>query len=297
MAEPLRADFGIEVTFVPGTPDPARIFRSMTSLIDSFQHFDKDLIQVIDVQIDPILLLEDIEAGSLRTWLRNLISTVDDSALKDGDWKKIVGAYLLRAKYILVKRLEGKTEITNREEIKEIEGDLLRIAQDTDIQRIPSYQPIPEARIVQAIASLSSSLRHLTPGDSAKLITPEGEANFNLSLRVSPDSLYALIVKESLTNESTLILKVKRPDYLGDSMWDFKLGEHPLSAKILDHNWLRRFQERNIDVRPGDAIRARVHQTIDYGYAAEVIAEHYEIIEVLGIITLVVQEQRRLLGE
>src|ERR1700678_2263261 len=115
MAEPLRADFGIEVTFASGTPDPARVFRSMTSLIDSFQYFDKDLIQVIDVQIDPILLLEDIEAGSLRTWLRSLISTVDDSALKEGDWKKVVGAYLLKAKYILVKRLEGKTEITTRE--------------------------------------------------------------------------------------------------------------------------------------------------------------------------------------
>jgi hypothetical protein len=297
VAEPLKADFGIEITFAADTPDPARIFRSMTSLIDSFQHFDRDLLHIIDVAIDPVLLLEDIEVGSLRTWFRNLLTTVDDSALKDGDWKKIVGAYLLKSKYILVKKLEDKTEITNREEIMDIERDLLVAAQDTDIKRIPAYQPISELRIIQAISGLNSSLRYLSAGDSAKLITPDGEARFNLSLMASPESLLALLIKESLTNESVLILKVKRPDYLGESMWDFKLGEHPLSAKILDLNFLRDFQDRRRDVRPGDAIRAKVQQRIDYGYSAEVIAEHYEIIEVLDVITLMPQEQPRLLGE
>ncbi|MGA9529712.1 MAG: hypothetical protein WBS24_16480 [Terriglobales bacterium] len=297
MAEPLKADFGIEITFAVGTPDPARIFRSMTSIIDSFQHFDKDLVQVIDVEIDPILLLEDIEAGSLRTWFRNLLTSVDDSALKDGDWKKLVGSYLLKSKYILVKKLEDKTEITNRDEIKDIERDLLIAAQDTDIKRIPVYQPISELRIIQAISGLNASLRNLSSSDSAKLITPDGEAKFNLSLRASPESLLALLVKESLTNESVLILKVKRPDYLGESMWDFKLGEHPLSAKIIDLNFLREFQGRRKDVRPGDAIRARVQTTIDYGYSAEVISEHYEIVEVIDVITLMPQDQPRLLGE
>jgi hypothetical protein len=78
-------------------------------------------------------------------------------------------------------------------------------------------------------------------------------------------------------------------------MWDFKLGEHPLQAKIIDANWLADFQERRIDVRPGDAIRARVLQTIHYGYDAEIVYEHNEIVEVLDVIALHLPRQSRLL--
>jgi hypothetical protein len=251
----LKADFGIEVSFAPGTPDPSRVFRSLSALIDTFQHFDKELVQSIDNAIEPVLLLEDIESGSIRTWLKNALSSIDESALKDGDWKKVIGAYLLKAKYILIRNMEGKNEITNRQEIQEIEAEILDAAKATDVQRIPIYRSLSEAKIVETIGNISSALEHLRPGDSAKLITSDGEVAFNLSFKMSPDSLRDLLVKETVTNEFVLILKVKRSDYLGESMWDFKLGEHPIQAKIIDQNWLKDFQERRIDVRPGDALR------------------------------------------
>jgi hypothetical protein len=297
MAEALKADFGIEVKFVPGTPDPSRVFRSMTALIESFQSFDKELVQSIDSSIEPILLLEDIETGSIKTWLRNALTSIDDSALKDGDWKKIVGAYLLKAKFIVIKKLEGKTEISNREDIKEIENDILEAAIATDIQRIPTYRPIPEVKIAEIIGNVGVALSNLIQTDSAKLITSDGDAAFNLSLKVSLDSLRELLVKESVSNDSTLILKVKRPDYLGDSMWDFKLGDHPLQAKILDREWLKRFQERHVDVRPGDALRAIIRQTIHYGFDAEIVYQQNEILKVLDVIAILMPSQTKLLGE
>jgi hypothetical protein len=295
MAEPLKSDFGIEVKFTPGTPDPARVFRSMTALIDSFQRFDKELVQTIDSTIEPVLLLEDIDAGSLRTWLRSVITSVDDSALQSGDWKKIVGNYLLKSKYIIVRRLEGKTHITTRDQIKEIEAELLTAAEDTKIKRIPSYRPVPESKIIEVIENFGNALAHLAPNDSAKLMAPDGEANFNLTLKMAPDSLRALLVKESVTNDPTMILKVKRPDYLGEAMWDFKFGDHPLQAKIVDFKWLGDFQGRKVDVRPGDAIRAKVRHTINYGHDAEIVSEHYEVAEVLEVIALILPHQPPLL--
>ena len=179
MPETPKADFGIEVRFVPGTPDPSRVFRSMSALIESFQVFDKELVQSIDSAIDPILLLEDIEIGSIRTWLRNAITSIDDSALKDGDWKKVVGAYLLKAKYILVKNLEGKTEITNRADIRQIEAEILEAAKATDIQRISTYRPIPGTKIIEAVGNIGNALTPLQSDDSARLLTLEGDAAFN----------------------------------------------------------------------------------------------------------------------
>lgn len=293
----LKADFAIEVNFTRDTPDPSRVFRSMTALIDSFQRFDKELVQTIDLSIEPVLILEDIETGSLRTWLRNVVNSVDDSALQAGDWKKVLGTYLYKAKHVVVRKLEGKTQITNREEIKEIEAELLTAAENSNIKRIPAYRPLPEPKIVEAITNIGNALSHLQLSDSAKLITPEGEASFNLTLKIVPESLRALLTKESLSNESVVILKVKRPDYLGQSMWDFKLGDHPIQARISDTNWLTDFQSRKTDVRPGDALRAKVQQTISYGFDAEVIGETWEVVEVLEVITVLPPNQVPLLRE
>src|SRR5437660_5162415 len=61
---------------------------------------------------------------------------------------------------------------------KEIEGELLAAAEATNIKRIPSYHPIPEGRIIEAIDRIGNALSHLSIGDSAKLMTPDGEAKF-----------------------------------------------------------------------------------------------------------------------
>jgi hypothetical protein len=269
----------------------------MTALIDSFQRFDKELVQTIDLSIEPVLILEDIEASSLRTWLRSVVSSVDDSALKEGDWKKVIGSYLYKAKHIIVNKLEGKTSITDRKDIKDIEAELLKAAEQSDIKKIPTYLPLPETKIIAMIGDIGSALSYLSQGDSAKLITPDGEATFNMTLKTAPDSLNALVTKESLQNETVMILKVKRPDYLGESRWDFKFGDHPFQAKISDANWLADFQARKVDVRPGDALRAKVRQIINYGYDAEVVSESHEVLEILEIITLTPPNQPRLLQE
>ena len=78
-----------------------------------------------------------------------------------------------------------------------------------------------------------------------------------------------------------MILKVKKPDYLGASMWELRHGEHNWSARIEDDEWLHRFQTRDVDVRPGDSLRALVRTDVRYGYHNEVVSEHRTILKVL----------------
>ena len=67
-----------------------------------------------------------------------------------------------------------------------------------------------------------------------------------------------MAVKETVTFPSApMILAVKKPDYLGDSKWDLRHGKRPISARIEDGAWLRRFQSREVDVRPGNYFVAR----------------------------------------
>ena len=65
------ADFAIEIDFERGTESPARVFKTMTGLIETFEMLDQALPRSLDIDLKPVLLLEDIETGSLRAWLRS----------------------------------------------------------------------------------------------------------------------------------------------------------------------------------------------------------------------------------
>ncbi len=109
MDKKIKADFCIVIDYKKDSENPSRVFEAMASLIKAFQDFDKDLIKTFDNKIETVLLLEDIEISSLKTWLANVLRGVPDEAVKDLNWKKAVGHYLVKAKYIVVKLLELAT--------------------------------------------------------------------------------------------------------------------------------------------------------------------------------------------
>lgn len=81
-----------------------------------------------------------------------------------------------------------------------------------------------------------------------------------------------------------MILAVKKPDYLGASRWELRHGKRTISAKIEDISFLRRFQGRQIDVRPGDALRCMVQSELRYGFDNNLLSERHTIIEVQEIL-------------
>jgi hypothetical protein len=281
----LKADFCIEIQYKKESENPSRVFHSMSGLIDSFQRIDQHLVKAIDVNIQTVLLLEDVEAGSIKVWLRNLLKAIPDDAIYHLDWKPIVGQYLVKAKKCLINFSEGKTTITNIDEIRILEDEIYRLAEETKIRWMPAYTHIQPRQLLESMKDISASLSHLTEGDSAKYIIPnEPEAKFNLTFNLAPESIEDLIAKETLSSESEMLLKVKKPDYLGDSMWDFRHGTSVISATVLDKEWLGKFQSRKVDVRPQDYIRARVGISHKYDQDGELIATHYNILRVIEVI-------------
>ncbi len=288
------ADFAIEIDFVRDTPDPARVFRSMTQLIDTFQKFDRELVRTIDVNIQPVLLLENVEAGSIRSWLRAALESVDDTALKEGEWKKVVGRYLVKAKYLTINFLSKRTEIKGKEELTALQGEILAAAEETGVKRIPAYSSPSSTLLVKTMSDMASSLAVLQQGDRAKFQTRDGDSvDFNLSIRVVPETLNQLLIERSLANEQEMILKIKKPDFLGDSRWEF-VHETIFEAKVLDDDWLRRFRNNEFTLQPGSAIRALVRVEIGYGYEREIVSQKREIVKVYEVIPPPPHEQSKL---
>jgi hypothetical protein len=292
----LQSDFCIEIQYVKDSEDPSRIFRAMSGLIDSFQSLDRHLVKTIDINLDPVLLLEDIDAGSLRAWLANRIKQVPDDSLFHLDWKPLIGQYLVNAKYIIIDFLEGRTTITNITELKPVIERIFKLAEETNVRRLPAYtQPEPKD-ILEGITNIATSLSVLNQNDSAKYIIKEQETRFNLTFKLAPESIEELLAKETIINESELILKVKKPDYLGESMWDFRFGDKTIPVSVQDTDWLEKFQSRKAIVRPGDSIRGIIKISHRYDYNGELIGTHYLLTRIIEVIQAADNEQLGMFG-
>jgi len=259
----------------------------MQELIETFHEFDRSLVKSIDSNIEPVLILEDIETGSIKSWLSNLIEAVDDDALKNLDWKPAVGKYLVKAKYITIDFLNGRTKITDASEVKQLENQLHEAAKETDVKWLPVYEKISTKSLLHNIEQISSSLSHLQHNDNASyIIADDRKVGFNLEFKMVPESIEDLLTKDKIISKSEMILKIKKPDYLGESKWDFRHGGRSFPAKIIHIDWLKSFQDREIDIRPGDSVRAIVEMTNKYDFDDELIGTDYSILKIIEVIPL-----------
>lgn len=248
---------GIHVEYEPDSEEPSRIFMAMAQIIDSLHMLDVDLAKTISTKIEPVQFLKEIEAGSLRAWIRTIIKHVDDEALKNLDWKPLVGQYLVKAKKRVLTWLGEREHISAIAEIEPLESDLVKYARDTDVLHIPTYHPIPRQKFLTDLKLVGESTGYLKPKDKANIITHLGKIPLNKSFELLSEDIEDLLTEHTERSSNILVLLVKKPDYLGTSMWELRYEGHSVPAKIKHQEWLQKFQNREIDIRPGDSIKQR----------------------------------------
>lgn len=284
-------EFIIKIDYEKGSEHPERVFSAMSNMIEAFHELDKCLALSFAVEVKPVLILQDIESGSIRTKIASILKEIDDDALKDIDWKKQIGKYLVKGKHKAIEFLEGKESITSIEPVKELEEQLLALAKESDIQVIPFYIAVPTQKLLETVAGLSRATNPLLDTDRVTLISEEGEVSINKKFYISSQVIEELLTKNIVSEQSETTLLVKKPDYLGYSMWDVQYGGKTVQAKILDIDWLRKFHNQEIDLRPGDSLKVLLHIEISYGDRNIIVGEHYSVLKVVDVIKLINYEQ------
>lgn len=260
----------------------SRVFLATHDFIKACEALDDELVRSIDSNIETVLVLEDIQAGSIKTWLRNTLAATEDDALKTLDWRPLVGKYLVRAKYAVIRWIDDDSVPRS---LPDLRREIQQIAVETDVRHLPDYTAPSPGALVQAIQDFQAVKDRLVPGDRATMLTRDGDIEFNLSVSLPIEDIEALAVATTITNPpAEMILPVKKPDYLGDSKWELRHGRRNISAKIEHQDWLRQFQNRQVDVRPGDALRCTVQIENLYGFDNELLTERYTVLEVLEVL-------------
>lgn len=284
MAEELTDLIEIRIEFERGIGDPSRVFHAMAGLIESTQLLDSHLALSIGASVRTSLLLQDIEAASLKAKLKTVIEEIPDEAVKAGDIKKVIGHFLFKAKHKVIDWCSERETINDREEIKQLEAEIHALADQSDIKMLPAYAPVETATLLSDINSFNAALNCLGDRDVATFKSPHGASEYNPALTVSEDVVRELVTRETISTEGERILKVKKPDYLGTSKWGFKYGAHMIEAKVLHVEWLNKFQSGQEPLNPGDSLRVVLREALAYGYDNEIVHAEYEVVEVIEII-------------
>ena len=291
-----EGSFILAIDFEKGVETPSRIFRAMTDLIEAFSAFDRDLLQSVDSTLRPVMVLEDVETGSIRAIIRTIVEIPDDKDLRDGNVKRILGSYAVKAKEKLLKFTNERNGVSNREELRQLSNMLSQGAEETNYSPMNIYGKMTPLQLAGHVENITEAVRPLSDHDSAVLVVDEGDGlTINRSFHIERAELEQLLTRETIVTPREMYLQVKKPDYLGRSQWEFRHGNNALSARIDDDPWLRRFQKREIDVRPGDALHVKVVQTECYGHDNELIKMSFSIVEVIGVAPGEINAQLRLL--
>ncbi|MEL6735863.1 MAG: hypothetical protein AAFO98_08300, partial [Pseudomonadota bacterium] len=69
--KPQDADYGVTIDFDRGTSDPVRVFEAMVKALSGFKEIDRLVLGAIDPDYTPTMVLEDVEAASITSWVKN----------------------------------------------------------------------------------------------------------------------------------------------------------------------------------------------------------------------------------
>lgn len=275
--------YALKITYEKGTPQPSRVFKAMSEMIDGLQVLDGCLLKAFPFKIEPTLLLEDIQVSSLRTVVKNVLTQIDDEAIKNLEWKKVIGSFLLKGKHAVIEWIDKRDRIETRQELQMLASDLQKLAEDTKVLYLPVYTPPPLIVLTRNLSIISSAVAKLGPGDEATYESDEIISRFNKRFQFNDEFAAELLTHERITNQSEVLLRVKKPDYLGESMWEFKHAGHPIRAKIEDHTWLALFQLQKVEVKPGDSLRVLLETTTHHGPDGEELITYYRVLKILNI--------------
>ncbi|HZU50287.1 MAG TPA: hypothetical protein VE968_00275 [Sphingomicrobium sp.] len=245
-------------------------------LREAVQASYKALSGSVEVQLETTAVLEEINKRSLSVWLRvhrggegALANSSDASHLK----------FLARGTLAIIAWMDG----SSTHEVADLQQAIRVLAWGTSITTTAQPALPSSLALVDAVSAWQKAKTSLKGSDRVRIITNNGLAK--LDIRSTIDDPRSLLLSRKLVNHSAdMIFLVEMPDYEGSGRWKLKHGLARTTALAEGSTLLDRFYRRELDIRPGDALRCKVDVETSYGPDHEVLSEHYRIVEIVEVL-------------
>jgi hypothetical protein len=272
LVELTDSDVVIEVGSSVGARRPPGISQ-VQRLQDALEASYRALAGSISVQFETIAVLEEVAKRSLSLWLR--VQTRGDTDGSDASLPK----FLARGTLAIIAWMDGSPTL----QLADLQQAIRVLAWGTSVTTTAHPVLPSSSELVDAIAAWQQAKSAQIAGDSARIITNNGSAELDLSKRIA-DPRTLLLARKLVNHSADMIFVVEMPDYQATRQWPLKHGETRTIAYCEPGTLLDKFYRRELDIRPGDALRCKVDFETSYGPDHEVLAERYRIIEILEVL-------------
>ena len=273
LAELTDSDVVIEV-IAPSTARRAPDIAQVRQLQEAVEASYRALAGQVPIQVETAAVLEEVTRRSLSLWLR-----VRASQSRAGEDEASLLKFLARGTLAVIAWMDG----SSTHQLADLHQAIRVLAWGTSITT--SAHPVlpSSASLVSAIAAWQKAKAGLSGGFAVRVSTNNGSADIDLGKTISEPR--TLLQARKLVNHSAdMIFVVEMPDYQATGQWRLKHGETRTLAYSEPGTLLDRFYRRDLDIRPGDALRCRVDFETSYGPDHEVLSERYRIVEVLEVL-------------
>ena len=227
----------------------------------------------IAVKLETVAVIEEVGKRSLSQWLR--VHVKGDGALAESPDASLL-KFLARGTLAIIAWMDG----SSTQQLADLQQAIRVLAWGTSITTTAHPVLPSSAELVNAIAAWQNAKNAVSHGDTVRLITNNGSAELDLSKSIAnPRTL--LLARKLVNHSADMIFVVEMPDYQATGQWLLKHGGTRTTALSEPGTLLDKFYRRELDIRPGDALRCRVDVETSYGPDHEVLAERYRIVEII----------------
>jgi hypothetical protein len=277
LAELNDSDVVIEAAASAGARRPPDL-HSVELLQDAVEASYRALAGTIRVEFESVAVLEEVTKRSLSRWLR-VQARGSDVGDATGDADASLLKFLARGTLAIIAWMDGSPTL----QLADLQQAIRVLAWGTSITT--SAHPVlpSSADLVSAIAAWQRAKSAFSEGDHVRIISNNGSAELDLAKKIA-DPRTLLLARKLVNHSADMIFVVEMPDYQGTGQWQLKHGETRTVAVAEPGTLLDKFYRRELDIRPGDALRCRVDFETSYGPDHEVLAERYRIIEIIEVL-------------
>jgi hypothetical protein len=267
------SDIVIEVTSAGSalrTPEA----RSVKRLQEAVEASYRALAGSEPVNLETIAVLEELANRSLSLWFRVQGPSGESEASHSSLLK-----FLARGTLAIIAWMDGSPTL----QLADLQQAIRVLAWGTSVTTTAHPALPSSSALVEAVAAWQTAKASLTAGERVRIVTSNGSAELDLKKRIA-DPRTLLQARKLVNHSADMIFVVEMPDYQATGQWRLKHGATHTVAVSEPGTLLDKFYRRELDIRPGDALRCKVDFETSYGPDHEVLAERYRIVEILEVL-------------
>lgn len=285
--ESVEGEIALVISYQPGKSEALSVLAGAMRLVESLDKLDRCLLSSVDSNLEPVSILNDVQHSSLKVLLARALRKLPDEHIATLDWKKWLGALLVKGKHKLLQKLDA--------DAPEVRQVLLEL--ESDYKAAPGgligYTP-PTVADVQAALDEVSKARATLPGQRVTVQTEFGDTELAEVFPLEHTHIHST-PQQTLTNSGVEFFKVKAPDMLGTAQWQVLRNGRSVRVDMLHQGWIDAYHARSISILPGDSIKCRFEESVTYDACGNELARTLAVVEVLEVISPPAQVQQQLI--